>query len=531
MELCAVQSYNESKNFSRLRERSIRIGLVELPAIKLCDENGQNWAACRQHEPLVSKQILISQLRGDGFDASLVNLKRGISEHIFGEVSWKGLSLKKIFVGTAIEEYSADRFDVWGFTVNYTQEREIACRFIRHLTSQGARVIVGGSDALAVPAPYLEAGATSIVADKSGAINRAAIEYVMGRPESAAWQQLKVSEGGRMLGRRGAALTPELWPLPEVDVAASCLGTRYWEGDIPDHLLPIGSVVLDIGCDRKCDFCQTPNYKLGYKSMSPKTAIRWFARQKEAGARSVICVSDQFLGRVLWDGGRDEVLEIMQGTRDLDLPVLWGNGLEIKKATRGHGLPGGDPTPDERLCKALWGWDGRSGCYNAYIPGERPVEGNKSYEKLLPWNHHVTLLRAITQAGVPDITYGIIVGMSDDSDDTLSRFEDALYELWQTLISENHDLRFRVTPFAIRPLPGTLQTQQLERDNLLVFEDPAICGGFWTACANTKHITYERVSYWQSRLAKIGDMRYLQGAQVTGVMDRGSEKNLATASF
>jgi hypothetical protein len=484
----------------------MRIGLVELPAIKLCDQHGRNWTAFRHHEPLVSKQILVAQLCALGFDVALVNLKSSSDEHTFGEVSWRDLSLRKIFVGNSIEDYPADAFDLWGFTINYMQEREIACDFIRHLKSRGARVIVGGSDALAVPSVYLEAGAAAVIVDKSGAINGAAIKYTMGLPPGEAGQQMTIAADGRLLGRRGPALSPEDWPLPDIGVSTDCLGTQYWEGDVPDSLLPIGSAIVDIGCDRKCDFCQTPTYKLGYKDMSPLTAVRWFARQKEAGAHSVICPSDQFLGRVLWDEGRSQVIDIMQGIRDLDLAVLWGNGLEIKKATLGRGMPGGDPTPDEALCQALWGWDGRRGCYNAYIPGERPVFGDQAYDKLLPWEQHIALMRAIARAGVPDITYGVIVGMPNDRHDDFARLEESLCDLWHILKSENPALRFRISPFAIRPLPGTSQTRALEKEGLVVFDDPAICGGFWTACANTRYLSYEEVSDWQSRFAAIGEM-------------------------
>lgn len=497
----------------------MRIGLVELPAIKLCDQHGHNWTAFRQNEPLVSKQIVLSQLRALGFDAELVNLKRGNAEHVFGEVSWRDLVLRKIFVGKSIEDYSADAFDLWGFTVNYMQEREIACTLIRHLKSHGARIIVGGSDAIAVPAVYLDAGAAAVITDKSGAINGAAIRHVMGLPVDTAGQQMFVSGDGNILGRRGPALSPENWPLPDINVSAQCLGTQYWEGDLPAELLPIGSAMVDIGCDRKCDFCQTPTYRLGYKEMSPAQAIRWFQRQKEAGAHSVICPSDQFLGRVLWENGRADVIEIMEGIRDLGLAVLWGNGLEIKKATLGHGFRDGDPTPDEELCQALWGWNGRAGCYNAYIPGERPVFGDQAYDKLLPWGQHLALMRAIVRSGVPDITYGVIVGMPDDSHDDFARLEETLHHLWRVLKSENPALHFRVSPFAIRPLPGTPQARALAQEGLVAFEDAAICGGFWTACANTRHLSYEAVSDWQTRFAAIGEMEpRWQG--VTGMAPR-----------
>ena len=120
--------------------------------------------------------------------------------------------------------------------------------------------------------------------------------------------------------------------------------------------------MADLGCDRKCDFCQTPTYRVGYQWMTPQRTAEWVTAQKKAGARSVIVLSDQFLGRVFWEEGRLEVVEIMGHFRDLELPVLWGNGLEIGKATLGRGMKDGDPAPDEELVQALWGWNGRMGC-------------------------------------------------------------------------------------------------------------------------------------------------------------------------
>lgn len=492
------------------------IGLVELPAIKLYDESGRNWTALRKNEPLVSKQVLLAGLQAAGFRSTLVNMKHGEAEHEFGEVRWGGHTLTKVAVGRSIDDFAVDAFDVWGFTVNYMYERELAWNTIGRLASNGGRVIVGGSDALAIPERYLAAGATAVVTDKSGAINKAAVEFVLGLDRSEDWNCMTVAGRG-ILGRIRLPRSPDQWALPSREVAASCLGTEHWEGGVPAALLPIGSIFPDIGCDRKCDFCQTPSYRLGYQCMSPATAISWFERQKEAGARSVICASDQFLGRVLWTEGREEVLEIMRGVHDLGLVVLWGNGLEIRKATVGRGFRDSDPSPDEELCRALWGWDGAVGCYSAYIPGERPVGGETQYAKLLPWEQHVTLMRAIARTGIPDMTYGVIVGLPQDSHDELCRLEEALHGLCETLKRENAALRFRIVPYSIRPLPNTPQGDRLHSRKLIMSEDPIILGNFWTACANTDHLTYQDVAQWQSRLVSIGDVEE-RWQTVTGII-------------
>ena len=299
-------------------------------------------------------------------------------------------------------------------------------------------------------------------------------------------------------------MSPEEWLLPSLATVEQTLGTEDWEGSVTDALSPIGSVMTDIGCDRHCDFCETPLYGLGYRKMSPPTVERWFAAQKSAGARSVICPSDQFLGRVLWPGGREEILSIMRSARMLGLPVLWSNGLELRKATIGRGIRA-PFTPDYELVETLWGWDGKVGCYAAYLPAERPLLGQAAYGKLLNWEQHCLMVEAIVRAGVPNITYGVIVGFSDDSRESMQHLADALVQLYAHCKELNPRLNFCTTPYAIRPIPGTPQARNLQQLGLVRFSDPAIVGGFWTACADTFHLSYEEVSDWQVHLAGIGD--------------------------
>ncbi len=124
--------------------------------IKLVDASGRNWTALRRNEPLVSKQILMPQLLAGGYDVELVNLKEDREETEYGRVNWRGMELTKVRVG-AMQHLDATRFDVCAITINYIQERDIACDLVRQLVGQGGRVVVGGSDAFAEPAPDLQA--------------------------------------------------------------------------------------------------------------------------------------------------------------------------------------------------------------------------------------------------------------------------------------------------------------------------------------------------------------------------------------
>ncbi|MBD2385989.1 radical SAM protein [Cylindrospermum sp. FACHB-282] len=476
----------------------MKIGLVELPDIQLIDQNGEDRNLASVDYPLLSKQILMSNLEAGGFDPHLVNLKIGSDQETYGEVKWGGITLTKTLKGKKISTLDPQTYDAWGVTCNYTQQREVACMVIKRLSSGDRPVVVGGSDAIAQPKIYLQAGATAVVTDKSGAANWAIFDYVLGKSSPEKLTGVILASGTQYPNSL-RPLRPEEWSLPSLRIAKQCLTNPSW---IAKKFCPVGAVFPDMGCDRKCDFCQTPTYKLGYSRMSPKRVLEWFALQKEAGGRAVLNYSDQFLGRVLFPEGRQEILEIMNGLREMELPVGWVNGLEIKKATLGRGIrPDGDLKPDEELIQSLWGWDGKVGCFFAYIPAERPLVGRESYAKLLPWKEHVTMLRSIVQAGVPRISYGVIIGLPEDSHDSLQYLEDALLELRQELKTINPSLEFGVAPFAISPIPGTPQEQNLRKLGLIRCEDPVILGGWWTPCADTFHLSFEDVAAWQFRLA------------------------------
>lgn len=485
--------------------RDISVGLVELPEIALYDPMGSNRATVRKGSALISKQVLMSNLEAGGFDVRLYNLKQGDDEEEYGEVTWKGVRLRKAMVGSSFRRISPREHDVWGITSNFSQHRNAAALVIRHLGSAGRPVIVGGSDAIAEPERYLAMGADAVVLDKSGAANWAVIDCLTGRPPRGSVSGI-VFRDGRPTPLRVRPTTPEEWPLPSPEVARRCLGTEYWSAHFPEHLMRIGSVFTDIGCDRKCDFCQTPDYRLGYKAMSPEVALRWFKSQKDAGAGSVIGSSDQFMARLLWDGGRDEILAIMKGLREMGLAILWPNGLELRKATRGRGLARSDTDlrPDEELIEALWGWDGKTGCYHAFIPAERPLQGRENYAKLLPWREHCDLLKAIVRMGVAALTYGCIIGFEDDDDRSLSLLEEGVTALYEELRAINPELAFQIAPFSLSPIPGTPQGVRVRESGLLRFEDPEIFGGAWVPCADTRHLTYAQIADWQRRLLRIG---------------------------
>ncbi|KHD07479.1 radical SAM protein [Candidatus Thiomargarita nelsonii] len=484
------------------------IGLVELPSLGLFNVKGKNMLSNEtKNNALVSKQILLSNLQAAGFDAQLIDLRQGNHQEEYGKSIWRNTEYSKVYFGSKIQEIDPLAYDAWGVTNNFSQYREIAYLTIKHLASKGRPVVVGGSDAIAESQSYLAAGATSVVLDKSGAANAPIMDYVLGKTPREELSGVILANGSQPPLRVRRALHPEDWPIPDDSVIKQCLGTQHKNLPLPEERLKIGSIMTDIGCDRHCDFCQTPTYRLGYRAMSPKRVLQWLLAQKKAGAKSVLNFSDQFLGRILKKGGRDDILEIMKSFRELGLAVFWPNGLELKKTTLGRGIIRKnytDMTPDEDLIEALWGWDGKTGCYMAYIPAERPVFGQENYAKLLPWVEHCQIMKVIARAGVPNIRYGVMIGFEDDSNESLLRLEEAVAELYEDILAINPAVNFQVQSLALIPIPGTPQWDAVRDSGLLRSNDPSIFGGMGTSAVDTRYLSSEQIADWQVRLAKIG---------------------------
>jgi len=482
------------------------IGLIELPSIGFYKADGVNMISDETKGlPLVSKQVLMSNIKAFGYNPHLIDLRRGNCQKDYGKFTWGGTEYSKVYCGRDIFDLEPSDFEVWGVTCNFSQQREVACLIIKHLTRSSRPVIVGGSDAIASPKSYLAAGASAIVLDKSGAVNGVLIDHVLGKKKSEELCGVIFASGTQPPSHVKKPLHPEDWAIPDETIASQCLGTQLKNISIPDKLLKIGSIIPDIGCDRHCDFCQTPSYRLGYKPMSPSKVKEWLISQKNVGANSVSFYSDQFLARMLniKKGGRDDVLEILKIYRELGFATYWENGIELKKATIGRGLTN-DFTPDEELVSALWGWNGVSGCYSAFIPAERPIHGRENYAKLLSWHAHCEMVKAIAHAGVPNISYGVVIGFSDDNEKSLMELEEAIIGLFENINKINPTANFFVYPQALTPIPGTYQWEIVNNSGLLRFDDPTVFGGIWTSSMDTHYLSYEQVAYWQNRLANIG---------------------------
>jgi hypothetical protein len=99
----------------------------------------------------------------------------------------------------------------------------------------------------------------------------------------------------------------------------------------------------------------------------------------------------------------------------------------------------------------------------------------------------------------------VVIGLPDDSNETMLFLEEALAELYQDLKRINPLLELWIEPSVICPIPGTPQSQTITQSGLLRFEDPVIRGSFELGSADTHHLSYVEVYQWRNRLRNVAN--------------------------
>lgn len=153
---------------------------------------------------------------------------------------------------------------------------------------------------------------------------------------------------------------------------------------------------------------------------------------------------------------------------------------------------------DGELVNALYGPKTQG-----YIPGERPVLGGtkeSGLPKLLPPEDHMRALEAIAATDIKALTYGVILGFEDDSQQYIEANIAYLKELKRRLKRINPDLKIIFTPFTNKPIPSTENARNLEKKGLVMYHQPEIQGGFYTAAIRTNHMSVLEISEAMQRI-------------------------------
>lgn len=107
------------------------------------------------------------------------------------------------------------------------------------------------------------------------------------------------------------------------------------------------------------------------------------------------------------------------------------------------------------------------------------------------------------------ISYGVIIGLLDDDEEVLLRFEEVLWEVYYEVKVINLLIIFQVSFFVIFLILGILQGEIICKFGLLWFEDLVFFVGFWIVSVDMKYLSYEEVFDWQFCLVWVGDLKNL----------------------
>jgi hypothetical protein len=380
-----------------------------------------------------------------------------------------------------------------GLTANFTQEANVIRDFIRFARSvSDAKIIVGGSDAIARPAHYLSAGADIVILGEGENVGPKVIAALTKRADLRAIDGIAYAVDGaiRNQGQPQSQASMEDIAYPALDLARLDEYYEDHEGTLPEGVrTPLMYFETSRGCKMVCTFCTTPYLRKGYRSMSTERIQQWLDYYRGFGISTVLLTEDNMLSRLHFPGGRDEILEIFRMLRDGEFAWEFSNGFELGKLADSSGAI------DYELIDAMFSsrriGERFVGCYRSFVPLESLREdATRKYKKLRAWDLEQEILRTIAEAGLPAFGYGIMIGFVDDTAETLKLTAQRCYELRDECAKVNPGAIQHFQIFNNILLPGTPNfTKHLKYAKYDIGDDPELFN-FYTSIVDGNHFAH-----------------------------------------
>lgn len=487
------------------------MALIEVPELKVTyDVNGRKevYCAVRTDYPKQSQLIVAGILRHLG-NVAIVDMKLGESEReeFFKEFQYGKGTIKCYRKGAGFESAGAaiKASDILVLTSNFTRSSGIVVDFIKYAKSVNPRIkiIVGGSDATPRPEHYLKNGADIVVLGEG--------EYILPRLVQAVTKNRPL-EGitGIAYGQNGSVrhnsrnpatdrVNVDDIPLPALDLVERHLENyvEAFEGPLPENVkTPIGILETSRGCMEACSFCTTPHLRKDYRFMSTGRIKEWLGHFKKFGIETLVLMEDNLLSRLRFPDGRKKVMELFNLLRDCGFAWEFGNGLEIGKFMSEGRI-------DHELIDKMFYHDVRDGqylgCYRLYTPLESlHQEPDKVHKKLRPYDQELGILEAIAATQIPMMTFGIIIGRPDDTDETLKLTEKRCLEIKRLVEARGVDAYF--TPYLNTLFPGTADYEKYRTLLKYDIENFPELYHFHTAGMQTENFAPERLTILKREL-------------------------------
>ena len=311
-----------------------------------------------------------------------------------------------------------------------------------------------------------------------------------------------LKDGQVIINKKSQSDNPKVdsLPLPALHLVDHTYSQAV-EGGLPEGVEPnVGVLEMSRGCMNNCGFCATP-YIIGkYQSMPVDKVEENLDHLADNGIKTLTIIDDNLLGRLNYEGGRQELLDIFAMLRDKDFSWYLLNGLQF-------GMLEEDGNIDTELIDALFKGeyqDGRfNGCFRSYIPLEKLTdEGMAGYKKLKGFDTEKRVIEEIARTQVPQLNFGLLLGMPDESPQSLQVTHQRAEEIKQLVSRASNDRsESYFLSFLFIPIPGTPDYRKAEKNfGYSLEEHPELCNAY-ASIINGQHFSPYEMTRERMRLA------------------------------
>lgn len=481
------------QKFARLRNsKTIRIEFISIPTPILADDdkvispNRTNYFPFSQLVLATNVQRYLRE-RDVSCDIAFSDFKSldDVSKWdqqltAYGEVKYGTSLLTKYIVGDGMNRMKTELInkDVICITANFTCEANIVIQTIKSINrfSPHTLLIVGGRDASARAEYYLESGADIVaIGDSDIALPEFIFKLYKGEPLN------------ERLYKDRILFSPETINLddhPFVDFTfIKERRERYNEsgsGGFTRSILQKGGIAYfetSRGCKRECDFCTE---RLSQRSeIALSTSFAAIQSYIDNNISTLMFADDNILQRIRGTNGDQELIEMFEFIRERRLSWEFPVGLELGKFMNLR-----DSKLRETLVRTMF-WNNDSidefcGAFRALIPMENSLSKNediqRTYTKIRKLDDNLRILEAIMQQGIPQINLGVMIGLPDESRESIETTKDRINQINHLRESVNNtiikDIKtvINYSIFCVTPLPGTPLFEQMRKDNRIKYD-------------------------------------------------------------
>lgn len=489
----------------------IKLWYAPYPSQKF-NEDGNPLSTERILNPKSALVTLASGLRRfsevcrNGACIEIIDMQVEATYHHYKTLPYGGKPLNCYRLGKEFSQVESHirEGNIHGISANFTNGAQIVADFAKFIKriKPSSLVVIGGTDASARPDYYLQHGADAVVIGEGEiTFSRIVDEFACrGELQNIPFVQSSAAKPYLSADVDLKVNLNDILPMALDLVSNLSLYNDTGEGTPPNQVeAPYVCFETSRGCHHHCSFC-TSLLRGRYRYMSPEAVKKHFDYFKMKGIKTILFQEDNILSRIhrrrdgsyLHPGGRDEVIQIFRYARDYGFTWEFANGVEFGKLM----LPDGGM--DHQLMEALF-WNEQTatqwhGCYRVQIPLETlRSDGCSKFAKLRSFEEELEIIKAILGLGVSCQTYNLMIGLPDDTPQSLDEYMRKCLLIKEELSRQDSSYLPYFHVFNFTLLPGS--SDYAKYQNLFAFdinEHPELIS-VYLSVLNTRHFSYQEL--------------------------------------